>query len=265
MTAAFSFLRAHWALIAVAALLALLAAGFLGGYRIGAGFTLVRSGSVAVAGLPAGTDLYFDLSRLQTVGALGATSLRLTPGQHTVIVDADGFQPWDELFSVESATTTMLRPILVPVEVKAVELVGAAKTEAARVIKASALPTKAKPLVTAGGCAAVYASAGKVVAEATTTPGASCEAPAFLCEEGVCAPTIVHAPAEALRSVLPYPGRDDALVIAAGGLIYVVELDPREPQFFAPLFKGAYAAAASWSPSSIAGTDNLRAFEIPLR
>jgi hypothetical protein len=115
-----------------------------------------------------------------------------------------------------------------------------------------------------GGCAVVYASGNKIIAEATTTPETSCTPPAFLCESGTCAPTFVHVPAETLRSILPFPKRDDALVVAAGGLIYVIELDPREPQFFAPLFKGVFAAATSWSDNAVAGTDGTKTFAIPL-
>jgi hypothetical protein len=264
MKATLSFAKNYWALLVVALALIVLAAGFFAGYRIGPGFTLVESGTVALRSMPPGTQVFLDLSRRHAVDAAGATSFRLSPGAHTIIVDAEGFQPWNELFQVQSATTTTLSPILVPVEVRAKELTGGEKTAAKALIFSTKLPSKDRPLVVADGCAAVYASANKIIAEATSTPGSSCAAPEFLCEGGACAPTFVYVPAETLRSIVPYPGREDALIVASGGLIYVIELDPREPQFFAPLFKGAFAAAASWSPISVAGTDGTSAFEIPL-
>ena len=67
-----------------------------------------------------------------------------------------------------------------------------------------------------------------------------------------------------MRTVLAYPGREDALIIATGGLLYVVELDPREPQFVGELWRGSLAFAAPWSASSVVVTDGTATFEIPL-
>ncbi len=63
---------------------------------------------------------------------------------------------------------------------------------------------------------------------------------------------------------MPFPGRDDALVVWAGTALYVVELDPREPQFVAPVFKGAIKGAAPWSATSVVVTNGTEDVELPL-
>lgn len=238
--------------------------GILAGYRLGPGLTVLKNGTLALIEVPSGTQVFTDLSRQHTVSSTGELRIGLTPGAHTIIVDAEGFQPWNELFMIESTELTTLSPILVPVNVRATKLEGAEKIAADRLIRSTLLPSKKSPLVVANGCAVVYASSNKIIAEATSTPASSCTPPAFLCETGFCAPTFVYVPAETLRSITSFPGREDALVIAAGGLIYVIELDPREPQFFAPLFKGKSASVTTWSENSVVGTDGSDTFVIPL-
>jgi hypothetical protein len=65
-------------------------------------------------------------------------------------------------------------------------------------------------------------------------------------------------------AVVPFPGRKDALIVAAGKTVFAIEIDPREPQFIAPIFKGSLTGLASWSATSIVVTNGTEVVELPL-
>jgi hypothetical protein len=100
----------------------------------------------------------------------------------------------------------------------------------------------------------------RVVASAATTTG--CTPPPFLCIGGTCATTVVFAPVAPLRAVLPYPGRQDALIVSYGNTLAVIELSPLKPQFFAPLIQGIQPAAASFDATHIVVRDGGKTFTI---
>ncbi len=98
------------------------------------------------------------------------------------------------------------------------------------------LPTLMAPLSL--GCAEVYVSNNRVIATAASTSPACATPPDYLCSAGSCAPTIIYSPAAPLHSVIPFPGRTDALIVATGEWVYTIGLDPRTPQYFAPILQG---------------------------
>ena len=244
----------------------------VGGYAFGYRFTgngLIKSGTILITDVPQGTVVFADQSRLTTVTGSSAR-IDLAPGSHSIIVDAPGMQPWNELVEVSSDKDLLLAPVLVPVQSKVRVLSGDERAKAVTTLLEYALPTKASPLVLAGGCALVYASGNRIVADSATST-TDCITPEFLlCDAsvasstGVCPSTVVFPPNERLESVSVFPGRDDALVIAAGGQAYVVELDPREPQFFAPILRGPKVKAAPWTDSSVVISDTQKVYELSL-
>lgn len=264
-----TFLRyaTHYSiLLIIIAILVLGAVFHFMGYRIdAAGFS--RVGTLSMEGLPAGTALYIDESRrVETANGLG--SAQLSPGTHSVIVDAPGFQPWNERFEVASGETLRLSPLLVKDKVAARALEGEEAARALALIRASVAPSKASPLRLAGGCAAVYASGNRVLAEATTSP--ACAMPAYLsCSsvseenpKGACATTIIRTDTGPVKAVVSYPGRDDAAIIVGENAVYALELDPREPQSYALLFKGPTIGVAPWSASSVVVSNGTLVFEL---
>jgi hypothetical protein len=137
---------------------------------------------------------------------------------------------------------------------------GADLAKANALIAASALPASSTPLIMEGGCAQVTVSNNRVLADATTSPG--CTPPPFLCTAGTCESTVVFAPIDTLNSVTTYPGRNDVLVVAYGDSLSVIELNPLQPQFFAPLIRGVAPRAVVWDSSSIAVTDAGRTYKL---
>jgi hypothetical protein len=263
MIAVFHFFRKFGVRLLVLVFVASFIAAFLSGYRLAPGFTIVKNGVLTIAGLPDGSTVFFDSATIM-YSKNGSVRIGLLPGTHTVIADTPNNQPWNEVVTIAESGTTTLTPILVPVNIRARALAGEELARAQNLIGADVLPISKKPLSLGGGCVSVYTQGNQIIAEATTSPASSdCAPPSFLCEAEVCAPTIIYITADTLRSVMPLPGRQDALVVVSGGLMFALELDPREPQFFAPLFKGAFIRGTTFSTTSIAGTDGTKTFEIP--
>lgn len=269
MNSFLSALKAYWLLVLILVALGVVAGGYFAGYRLdGAG--IAKVGTLTLTGLPEKTAIYIDAAR-RVRAAGGEAVIPLTPGTHSVIVDSAGNDPWNEIVSITSAADTRIAPLLVSASIAKTSIVGADAQKAMALARATTLPTKAKPLTLVNGCALIYASGGRVIAEATTSPSCAAVPPYLSCApassenpSGTCAPTLIFTPSAALSAVIPFPGREDALIVWAGKLVYVVEIDPREPQFFAPIFRGAVTGIAPWSASSIAVTDGTQVVELPL-
>lgn len=256
----------YWILWIIVAILVLGTGFYFAGYRLDtAGFS--RVGTLSIPGLPAGSALYIDESRrVETLG--GAGTAALSPGTHSVIVDAPGYQPWNERFTVLSGETVVLRPLLVKDKVAARRLEGEEASRALALIRASVVPTKTAPLFMEGGCASVYALGSRVLAEAPA--GAACEIPAYLAcapispenPDGTCASTIIRSDTAAVKGIVAYPGREDAIVVVGDNSVYGLELDPREPQSYVLLFQGPTIGVAPWSPTSIVASNGDIVFEL---
>lgn len=258
----------YWILWIIVAVLALGTGSYFAGYRFDqAGFS--RVGMLSIENLPDGSSLYIDESS-QVIALAGTGSAPLSPGSHSVIVDAPGYQPWNERFDIVSGETVKLRPILVKDKVAAHQLEGEDAARAIALIRATAAPTKEAPLALAGGCALAYAQGNRVLAEATTT--ADCVPPAYLAcapvspenPTGTCATTIIRTDTAPIKGIIKYPGRDDAAVVVGDNSVYALELDPREPQSYALLFRGPTIGVAPWSETTIVISNGTLVFELSL-
>lgn len=263
MTPFLKALKAYWVLVVLVVFLVGVSVFYITGYRLDAG-GITRVGVVRIEGVPEQSLVYIDQARMIRVTG-GKTELSLTPGTHSVIIDAPNYLPWNEVFPVTQAEEVVLAPIFVPKKTIARVLTDESAREALALIQTGKIPVKATPLALAGGCANVYLSGTHIIAE-TATSSPCTTPPTYLCVQGTegCAPTIIFSPSENVRSIIAYPGRDDALIVATGKLVYVVELDPREPQYFAPLFKGTVIGAQRYATSSITISDGVRTIELGL-
>lgn len=254
-------LKKYWIALAAVLIVLLILLGHALGYRLAPG-GLVLSGTLQVEGIPEDARVYLDESRLAAVEG-GVARATLRPGAHSVIVDIDGMQPWNELVELSSGVVSSLSPIQVPKDLVRTRVAPESVVSARALVRATKVPTEAAPLSLA--CVNVWVSGSRILA--STLEG--CEAPAYLaCEEsakveGSCPATLIFAPSAPVRSVVPFPGRTDALVVAAGSLSYVVELDPREPQFFAPLIK-AMVTLAPYTDHSLLLEEAGVLYELPL-
>lgn len=229
------FWRKYLVLTIVVAFFVVLVVAYLFGYRIGYGVTLERVGTLNLPNLPAGTTVYVDQVSRGTESATSSMSVSLVSGEHNVMVSTPGDYPWNDLVSIESGSKTVASPILVPMQPDVTKLSGSAAQEATARIASTTLPTETSPLTLANGCEHVYVSNNQVLADAVSVPG--CVPPTYLSATSSEA-TIIFSPASSLLAVLPYPNRQDALLIGMNNVLYAVTLDPRSPRFFAPVLGG---------------------------
>ena len=167
--------------------------------------------------------------------------------------------PLGELVTVPSGGEIKVRPIFVAKNANEVTLRDLDVDRAELLIHDSVLPSKEAPIKVLGGCATVSVQNGDLLIEPVTADG--CTPPAFLCTGG-CEPALLLDPAEPLRAVIPFPNRDDTVIIAFGKSVYALEVDPREPQFFAPIVRGHLPEIASWSQDAIVVREEGAVFTI---
>jgi hypothetical protein len=231
------------------------------GYRMGPGLLIQQAGTLSIPDVRPGATIFID-HEYSGQSATSSTKAMLTPGNHLVIVSTDEYQPWNELVEITTGVTTNVNPIYVPKIVTPKQLAKDAEARAQGVMLSYMLPTAENPLMMKGGCAKVYTDYDRIIAVGTTT--ATCTAPAYLCQDRVCNPTIIFSSSEPLSSVIGFPGRDDVLVVSGGARSFVLELDPRTPEFFAPLVHAKGAKAAPWTEHSILVTTDQGIREVEL-
>jgi hypothetical protein len=233
-------------------LLAVLLAFVTQAIRTGS-FESFRSGTVTVTDLPEGAVVYVDNDRSKRSGG-GDITLSLSSGNHLLVVDAEGFEPWSQLVSIEKGSAVTVRPILIG-ETRSARQLSTEDQGAARSLAFANQETGAALRATLG-CVEVRASGRDIIASATSTD--SCVSPSYLCEDGTCEPTLITNVKNPIRAVVPFPGRDDAVIVAHGDSVIVLELDPREPQFAALLYQGTAPLIAPWSDTEVALVDGER-------
>ena len=247
-----SYLQRYRAVIAVVAVIAVGVAVYVSGLRIGPGLTIARLGTLELTQVPAGAQVFIDYG-LRGVTKGDTFEAALMPGTHSVIVSTQDSYPWEEIVTIGSNAATKVDPVIVRKTVPRARLTDATRATALDAIASTTLPAIGNPL--SMDCALVYVDANRVIAEsATTTPG--CTPLPYACTNGTCSPTIVYAPASPIKAVLPYPDHQDAIVVQVGDHLYALEIDPRAPQFFAPLYDGIQLSAGAEKGGEIVVKDD---------
>lgn len=259
-----TYIKKHKILVAAIIVLVILIGGYAAGYRFGPGVAVSRIGTLNLTNLPTGTSIYADqVLKKTTTATTTSTTIELGRGSHTVIVSVPGDYPWSNVVSIQSGKETTTNPILVSETPNATPLADGDRTTALAAVVSATLPTFENPLKLAGGCALVYVSNNQIIADAaTTTPG--CTPPPFLCSNGSCDSTIIFAPVAPLSSVLKFPGRQDALIVKLGTVLYAIALDPRTPQFFAPILTGTNPVPGTLPDGTIVVQNNTAVYRLKL-
>jgi hypothetical protein len=251
-------------LLIIAVLFILVLSGtYLLGYRLGPGLHVERVGTLTISGLPAGASIFVDQSLKGTSGKSDTMSDELVEGSHSIIVSEDGDYPWSTLALITSGKTTYISPILLSVKPKATSITStSSRATALSAIASTTLPTLTHPLLLANGCTAVYVENNQVIAAATSTASAACTPPPYLCTNGICSPTIIFSPVAPLAFVGKYPGRQDALVVQFGATLFAIALDPRSPQFFAPVLTGTVPHIGTLSDGTVVVNDGKAVYSV---
>lgn len=256
-----SLLRNHWFFFTFLAIIVVVTGAYLAGFRVAPGPSITQVGTLIITDAPEKTEVFVDGVGERVVSG-DAVRISIYPGTHTIIVAAPGTQPWNELVTVLPGESLTVHPIYSPTTLQAHKLTAEEIPAARTAMWNYTLPTKAEPIVLHDGCVIAYALQNRIVAEAV--PSDTCTPPAYLCSGEECAPTVVFPAVEALRSFYAFPGRNDALLASSGSYAFILELDPREPQFFAPLYKGKVPLAIPWTESSFLLRDGETFLEIQL-
>ncbi len=254
--------RKYFVLLVFVIIVLLFAIPYMLGFRLGPGLHIERVGTLTFSTLPANTSIYIDSTLYKTVTSTSTVSAELVGGSHSIIVSVPGDYPWASLTLVTSGKSTTVSPLLVHMRPDVTPLTGTAQSEALTALASSTLPTEAKPMVMANGCEDVYVANNQIIASAVQAPG--CTPPPYLCEDATCSPTIVYAPLAPLKAVLPYPHRQDAVVLQFGSTLFALSLDPRSPQFFAPLLIGSNPRIGELSDGTIVVQNGTPVFSLKL-
>ncbi len=251
-----------WGIVSLSVVFLLaLGTGYALGYRIGPGITLVKVRSLTITHLVPGATVFIDRSSRGTA-ATSTMTLALVPGHHAVLISAPNTWPFSTIVTIPENKNATLAAFLIPHTPNGTLLEGPAAKTARAAVAHTALPTITHPLVMENGCALVSVNtANQIIAAPTTTP--ACTPPPFLCLDNSCAPTIVFSPKEKPTAVLPYPGRQDALLVGIGKVIYALSLDPRSPQTFAPLLQGISPRIATDTQGTVV-VDQSAAYKLTL-
>jgi hypothetical protein len=175
----------------------------------------------------------------------------------------DGYQPWEGLVDVPEDADTSVDAFLIPKTVTPKELLDTDAASALKLIAAAKLPDASSTLLLLDGCADVFVSTNRILAQQSASP--TCAPVPYLSgNEGSSTPTIIYAPVQTLHSVVPYPGRSDALIVTAGTQIYALALDPRSPRAFAPLISGVAPVLAEQSDGTLLISDDGHVYSLVL-
>jgi hypothetical protein len=233
------------------------------GFRLGPGVTLERVGTLTLTNIPTGTSIFIDQTLRTTTTATSSVKEELVSGSHSVIVSAPGDYPWNTLITMSSGKSAEASPIFIGMNPNVTPLSGTDKSSAVAAIASTTLPTFANPLHVANGCAIVYVLNNQIVADAaTSTPG--CTPPPYLCTGTSCGTTIIYSPVSPLKVVAAFPGRQDALVLQLSNVLYAIAVDPRSPQFFAPILTGTNPIAGVLKDGSIVVENNTAVYRVHL-
>jgi hypothetical protein len=230
-------IKRHWVLFALCVIIIAIGVAYITGFRPGPGLTVVRVGNLELTNVPQGAQVYIDYG-LRGVSGGSTYDAALTPGNHTVIVSVANAYPWEDIVQITSNTTTKSEPLLIPKAVANTVITGAAADSIRAIASIKPLPTITTPLTI--GCSSVFIENNRVIADvATSTTGCVANPPAYLCTNGNCSETVVYPPIDTITGIEKYPARTDALLVSTASHVYVIELDPRTPQTFAPLVAGS--------------------------
>jgi hypothetical protein len=250
-------------LIIAVVFILLLAIPYALGFRLGPGLKLERVGTVVITGLPKTASVYVDQTLFTTTSKPVELKDELLGGNHSIIVSVPGDYPWNTVVSVFSHKTTTINPILVGMTPIATPMTGADRTAALAAITSTSLPSLKHPIYLANGCAIVYVANNQIIADATTTPG--CTPPPYLCEGAdSCSPTIIYSPIAPIVAVTRYPFRQDALAVQIGNVLFALALDPRSPQFFAPILTATAPIIGTLPDGTIVIHNGSAVFKIAL-
>ena len=239
---------------------------FVGGALVGGtlAYSLLSSSNtrIVLTHVPENASIYLDNDLHHDEG--GRVVLKdVTPGQHTLLVAADGFWPWAKTIEIEDDSTLDFGVLALWIKPELhTGTVTMENPEAAKVSMAS-LPTSEEPAVSADRNVHIWMDENVIYA---AWQGREGKRPAYYCNP-TCSNTLTVFNSDVpIRSLSFFGERSDAILFAAENGIFALELDTRGTQNFQPLYLGTAPIFSLGDDSVLVydGNDNESFFAVEL-
>ncbi len=173
---------------------------------------IIRGGTVVVEGAPQGTQVLIDSTLRGKVKEDGTLTIKkIARGEHTLIATKGGYWPWLRTLEVKSGEKIRIAPLLIPQEV-----IAKVVDSAPALLNFSNTRVQAESMN-------IWAEGAGIYMQATST---SAE------------PIAVFTAEYPVRTLAIYPDRTDTLIVAAGDLIFALDIDSGDTRNFLPMYKG---------------------------
>lgn len=234
----------------VALVVILLLVGYIAvyanGYRVTPNLKLIKASAITVSGVPDGTHVYNDEYQIDTInyaeGEDSYTLKNLSPGTYNLILSKPGYWPWQKKVNLDKEDERALEAFLISEHPPASVVTESddeytSLRDAFKELRAgNGSPETRSP----SGDIKLAAEGSRVLAtwQGSTTP------PESFCRAEDCPETItVLDLIEEVRNIAFFNGRDGAILVASGPMVFAVDLTPTreriENQNFQPIYSGS--------------------------
>ncbi len=173
---------------------------------------IIRGGTVVVEGAPKGTQVLIDSTLRGEVKEDSTLVIKkIARGEHTLIATKSGHWPWLRTLEVTAGQKVQVTPLLIPQELAGKVVDSAPDT--------TPLPSRTAPITQQQ--IIIWADGNAIYSQL----GAQQK------------PVAVFTSEYPVRSLALYPGRTDTLLVAAGDLIFALDIEAGDTRNFLPMYK----------------------------
>lgn len=173
---------------------------------------IIRGGTVVVEDAPTGTQILVDSKLRGEVNKDGNMTIkRVARGKRILIATRGGHWPWVRNIDVQAGETAYITPLLIPQEAAA-KIVESAPD-------ATPLPGRTTPIILQE--TALWADGNAIYSQLGVQQK----------------PVAVFTADYPVRSLALYPNRTDTLLVAAGDMIFALDIEEGEARNFLPVYK----------------------------
>ncbi|MCW9054591.1 MAG: hypothetical protein OQJ98_01250 [Candidatus Pacebacteria bacterium] len=221
------------------------------GYRLGEGFSLVKTGGIYIGVGESGAELLLDGRVRKKVGILknGFFVQDLTPRVYYVRVEKEGYRPWEKILEVNPQRVSEAAAFILPEHIPYVEvlpsdskyedLLDLFATSTATTLQTDEYPDELATSthgvvreVKRKGDVVLWQEEDGVYARWVNSVG---RAPSYFCEERVCN-KVIHVKDQTVDFFDFHPQSNELLITVSDGVAYMTEIDPRIPRNTQTLF-----------------------------
>ena len=207
------------------------------GYRIEA-FHLAKTGSLEVAVYESGSQIYIDnvLQKTTSESEETLTFPKLSPNNHILTIENEGFQTLQENINIASEQTLKVSTFLLPTQIKLEKITGPEEEKAVFLFAQNTTPTISEKRTFQNS--SVWADGKSVYA---LWAGDANSIPSYLCVEvSPCkiAPVLIFTASDPITNVDFYKDREDVLIVSYATHIDVIEMNAYAGQNVHHLFGG---------------------------